>query len=148
MSDGTAVGGRERIVGGIGADEEYWLYFDKGEFRLPRCVDCGKWTWPAHWRCGECGSWQFEWVEREPRGQIFSWTRTWYSFDRTRERGDDIPYVVALVEVADSGGARVLGVFESGEEPRIGLEVVGTVVGPSPKSKNYPSIVWSARTDG
>jgi uncharacterized OB-fold protein len=140
---------RARIVGGIGADEEFWNFLENGELRLPRCTGCGRWTWPAHWRCGECGSWDFEWVRREPVGRIFSWTRTWYAFDRTRERADDIPYVVALVEVADSGGARVMGIFDGADEDvRIGQAVTGLIAAPSPKTKHYPSIVWKPAASG
>jgi uncharacterized OB-fold protein len=133
---------RERIVGGIGADEEFWNYLEKDELRLPCCTGCGKWIWPAHWRCGDCGSWEMEWVRREPRGTVFSWTRTWYSFDRTKERAEDVPYVVALVEVADSGGARVLGTYEGEVPVHIGQMVIGSLRPPSLKAKNYPSIVW------
>src|SRR5436853_612755 len=68
MSEESNVPERDRIVGGIGADEPYWEYLEQGEFRLPRCAGCHQWMWPAHFRCGECGSWDQEWVQREPTG--------------------------------------------------------------------------------
>src|SRR2546423_15710336 len=100
--------------------------------------------WPAHFRCGECGSWDQEWVQREPTGVVYSWTRTWYAFDRTKERAEDLPYVVVLAEVADAGAARVMGIL-AGEESglKVGAPVVGAIQPPSEKSKWYPSIQWS-----
>jgi uncharacterized OB-fold protein len=133
----------ERITGGINADEQYWEHLGKGEFRLSRCADCKTWLWPAHFRCGDCGSWDIEWAELPAAGTVYSWTRTWYSFDRTKERADDIPYVTVLAEVDGAGGARVLGMLE-GDESRlaIGARVHGVIKPPSEKSKHYPSIVW------
>jgi uncharacterized OB-fold protein len=132
-----------RITAGIGADDPYWEYLEAGEFRLPRCAGCRAWMWPAHWRCGACGSWDLAWVAVPPTGTVYSWTRTWYAFDRTKERAEDVPYVVLLVEVADAGGARVMGVL-AGEDDgvKIGAPVTGTIDPPSPKSKGYPALRW------
>ena len=62
-----------RINGGINADEKYWEYLEDGQFRLPRCSGCARWVWPAHFRCGECGSWELEWVEQDPAGSVFTY---------------------------------------------------------------------------
>ncbi len=132
-----------KIIGGIGADDEYWRSLSRGEFRLSRCAVCKGWMWPAHFRCAQCGAWELEWVEVEPRGTVFTWTRSWYAFDRVKERAEDVPYVTALVELAHAGGARVLGMFEGPDEViRIGAPVRGEIRPPTAKSKNYPSIVW------
>jgi len=133
-----------RITGGIGADDPFWEALEAGDFRLPRCCGCGRWTWPAHWRCGECDSWEFRWTAVEPVGTVYSWTRTWYPFDRTKGRAGDIPYVVVLVEVDATDGARVLGVLTGDEAPlKIGARVTGAILPPSERSLGYPSIVWS-----
>jgi len=134
---------RERIIGGIGADEEYWNGLARGEFRLSRCTSCKTWIWPAHFRCGACGTWDPGWEDVKPEGVVYSWTRTWYPFDRTRERADDVPYVVVLAEIPHAGGARVMGVLSGSEDGlKIGAPVRGVILPPSPKSKNYPSITW------
>ena|SRR5256886_177559 len=133
-----------KITGGIGADDPFWEALEAGEVRLPRCAGCGRWTWPAHWRCGECGSWEFHWNVVEPAGTVYSWTRTWYAFDRTRERAGDVPYVVVLVEIDGTDGARVLGVLNGDEAAvKIGARAAGAVLPPSEKTLGYPSIVWS-----
>jgi uncharacterized OB-fold protein len=134
----------EEIPGGIHADEPYWNFLAAGDFRIPQCDSCGKWIWPAHWRCGVCGSWDSTWKQVEPKGTIYSWTRTWLAFERVRERAADIPYVVILAELAHVGGARVLGVLDgdSMAELRVGLPVRGIIAPRDPKTKGYPSILW------
>lgn len=134
---------KHRINGGINADAEYWRGLEDGVFKLPRCAGCGNWTWPAHYRCGKCGSWDMEWVAVEPQGTIFTWTRSWYAFDRVKERAEDVPYVTLVTEVGGTT-ARVMGMLEGDEAGlRIGAEVRGIIKPPSAKSKNYASIVWT-----
>jgi uncharacterized OB-fold protein len=132
-----------RITGGIGADDPYWQALEDGSFRLPRCAACQRWIWPAHHRCGTCGSWDQEWVPVEPAGTIYAWTRTHYSFDRVRERADQIPYVVALTEIPAAGNTRVLGVVHGDDSGvRIGAPVRGVILPPSPTTKGYGTITW------
>ena len=134
----------QRIAGGIGADDEYWRGLELGEFRLPQCAGCGKWMWPAHFRCGACGAWELKWIALPPEGRIFTWTRSWYAFDRVRERAADLPYVTVVAEIPAADGARVIGMLEGSEASlRIGAPVRGRIAPPSEKSKGYPSVVWS-----
>jgi uncharacterized OB-fold protein len=135
---------QNRISGGIGADEPYWAGLADGELRLPRCATCRKWMWPAHYRCGACGSWELEWIRQEAVGTIYSWTRTWYAFDRVHERAADVPYVIVVAEIASAGGACLLGVFTGKEDGlKIGARVRGIIEPPSEKSKGYPAIRWA-----
>jgi len=135
---------RHRIVGGIGADDAYWEGLEQSVFRLPRCAGCNAWTWPAHFRCGACGNWEFRWEELEPRGRVFTWTRSWYAFDRVIERKADVPYVTVVAEIPAAGGARVIGMLEGREDAlRCGAAVRGRIEPPCAKSKHYASVVWS-----
>ena len=132
-----------RISGAIGADDDYWRGLEDGKFQLPRCAKCRHWTWPAHFRCGQCGSWAFRWVTLEPEGRVFTYTRTRYAFDRVLERKDDVPYVTVVAEIPAAGNVRVMGVLKGPEEGlQIGAPVVGTIDPPSAKTKFYPSIRW------
>jgi uncharacterized OB-fold protein len=134
---------KHRIIGGIGADDEYWRGLERGEFRMPRCRACHRWIWPAHYRCGECGSWELDWSTLEPRGTVFTWTRSWYAFDRTRERAATLPYVTVLAAIPAAGDARVMGVLKGAETGlRIGAAVRGEIDPPAAISKGYPSIRW------
>ena len=134
---------QHKISGAIEADDQYWANLEDGRFTLPRCSGCHSWTWPAHFRCGHCGSWDFEWVELEPNGKVFTYTRTRYAFDRVMERKEDVPYVVIIAELPAANGARVMGVLKGDEAKlKIGASVRGTIDPPSAKSKHYPAIRW------
>lgn len=134
---------QHKIQGAIEADDEYWRALEDGVFKLPRCSSCRRWTWPAHFRCGQCGSWDFDWEALEPKGTVFAYTRTRYAFDRVLERKDDIPYVTILAEIPGANGARVMGVLAGDEaDLKIGAVVVGSIDAPSAKSKFYPALRW------
>lgn len=132
-----------RIRGGIGADEEYWVALERGEFKLPRCSACHTWMWPAHFRCGHCGSWEIAWEAVEPVGTIYTWTRNHAVSDVIKERRADLPYVTVLVELPQAGGARVAGVLEGdGGAVRIGAAVRGVVRPPDARAKGYATMAW------
>lgn len=134
---------RNKIVGAIGADDEFWRGLEDGVFQLSRCASCKTWIWPAHHRCGTCGSWDLEWVALEPVGKVFTYTRTRYVFDRVSERGEDVPYVTVVAEIPEAGNVRVMGVLAGDESGlAIGATVRGVIMPPSAKTKNYPSICW------
>lgn len=134
---------QHKITGAIEADDEYWRGLEDGTFQLSRCASCKTWTWPAHFRCGHCGSWEFEWVPLEPKGAVFTYTRSRYAFDRVLERKDDVPYVTIVAEIPAADNVRVMGVLTGSEDGlRIGAPVTGVILPPSPKTKNYPSICW------
>jgi uncharacterized protein len=134
---------KHKIIGAIEADDQYWRSLEEGVFKLPRCSSCKTWTWPAHFRCGRCGSWDFEWVKLEPTGTIFTWTRTQYAFDRVLERKEQVPYVTVVAEIPRAAGARVMGVLKGDDRDlRIGMPVRGSIDPPSATSKWYPSIRW------
>jgi hypothetical protein len=134
---------KHKITGAIEADDQFWRALEDGDFKLPRCAACRRWTWPAHFRCGHCGSWEFEWVAVEMRGTIFTWTRSHYAFDRVLERKQDVPYVTVVTEITEADGARVMGVLKGDENNlHIGMRVRGSIDPPSARSKWYPSVRW------
>jgi uncharacterized OB-fold protein len=133
-----------RITGGIGADDRFWESLEEGEFRLPRCADCKQWMWPAHFRCGHCGSWDQLWEPVAMTGRIYSWTRCHYAFDRTKDRAEDLPYVVVVAELPGADGARVVGALAGPDEGvRVGIPVTGHIDRPSEKSKGYAAVRWT-----
>ena len=133
----------QRPIGGINGDAEYWAALARGEFRISQCAHCGKWIWPAHFRCAACGSWDIKWTQVEPIGTIYSWTRNWYAFERLPERAGDVPYVCVLAELPHVGGARVLGMLIGDEEKlRIGAPVRGEIQPPSTKTRGHATICW------
>jgi hypothetical protein len=84
------------------------------------------------------------WITLEPIATVFTWTRSWYAFERVKERAEDVPYVTVLAEVPAANGARVMGVLEGDDKNlRIGARLLGVIQPPSAKSKGYASICWS-----
>jgi uncharacterized OB-fold protein len=127
----------------MGADGPYWAALSAGRLELPRCSGCGRWHWPAPFRCPDCGSQALEWVAREPAGLIYSWTRTWHRFDGVERF--PIPFVSVLVEVPDAGGIRLLGRFDDAAvAPAIGKPVRGSPFSSEVFGRTIPTWYWQA----
>lgn len=132
-----------RIRGGIGADEEFWLALERGEFRLSRCAGCGKWTWPAHFRCGQCGSWDMVWDNVAPTGTIYTWTRNHAVSDVIKERRGDLPYFTMLIELPQAGGIRIPGVLHGSDSGlRIGAPLRGVILPADERTRGYTTMAW------
>lgn len=120
-------------------DAPYWAGLERGELVLQRCTGCRQWMWPAEWRCGECGSFDFEWPQVPPVGQVHSWTRTHYPF----VPDFPVPFVHVLVALSHAGDRRVLGVL-TGEDVglEIGAPVQGYIQAASAATRDLPVLRW------
>jgi uncharacterized protein len=128
-------------VKGLGADRAYWDALNDGVVKLQQCAGCEKWNWPAVWRCGECGSWEHVWRGVEPKGRIFSWTRTWHEFGAPVELG--LPFVSVVVELDGVGGRRLIGTLaETDADVRIGQRVKGEVHRVTFEGESIPALRW------
>lgn len=125
---------------GLGQDARYWEALSRGELALPRCATCERWRWPAPFRCGDCGGWDFAWQAVEIRGVIYSWTRTWHPFEGTEGFGS--PFVTLSVALPEAGDIRLMGVLEGEGEPAIGAEVVGRVDAAEVYGRTIPGLRW------
>lgn len=124
-----------------GADGPYWNALAEGRLLLPRCAGCGRWHWPAVFRCGECGAWEPQWETVEMRGHVFSWTRSWHAFAGAESLG--VPYVSLIVELPQAGDLRVLGVLEGDDTTlAIGAQVRGEASATRFGDSRIPSIRW------
>jgi len=120
-------------------DAPYWAGLARGELLIQRCAGCGQWTWPAEWRCGECGSYDFQWPRITPVGEVYTWTRTHYPFVPDHP----VPYVHVLVALTDAGGRRLLGLLTGSDDGlRIGARVEGFVEDPSARTRDLPVMRW------
>lgn len=100
----------------------FWEAAADGRLALCRCQECGLWLQPPLERCRHCeGATEFEAV---------AGTGTVYSFIVQRQPSvvgyqDEIPYVVALVDIDDAPGvrlpARLVGVEP--EDVTVGMTV-------------------------
>ena len=103
----------------------YWAAARRGELALPRCDACGLvFAYPRRF-CPGCWSTEHTWQTMAGRGLLWSFTEVYVAFyDDTW--ADDIPYVVAVVELAE--GPRLMAnlVDPDPARLRIGARVEAT----------------------
>ncbi|MGY9056343.1 MAG: Zn-ribbon domain-containing OB-fold protein [Alphaproteobacteria bacterium] len=93
---------------GDGLSAPYWDALKQEKLVVQQCGACGTHQFGAEWICHKCHSFAVNWVEAEGKGAIYSWERAWHPVHpalRAREE----PYIVVLVELAGSGGVRMIG---------------------------------------
>lgn len=86
----------------------YWAAARRHVLALQHCTDCGNWLYPPGPACPCCGGTAVDYVELG--GEI---TATLYSYIVTHRAfvpgfAQDAPYVVALAEVDQAGGTKLL----------------------------------------
>jgi uncharacterized OB-fold protein len=124
-----------------GADQPYWDALAEGRLEMPRCAGCGRWQWPAVWRCGECGSWEQTWHELPLRGEVYTWTRTWHPFGGAEDIG--VPFVSLVVRLPQAGDRRLVGILEGDSAGlSIGAAVTGSVSATRVWNDDIPAIRW------
>jgi uncharacterized OB-fold protein len=118
----------------------FWEGIAAHELRLQQCAGCGTWIWGPQWRCGSCGSFELAWPTVEPRGEVFSWTRTWHPV--APEVAADVPYTVALVALPACGQRRLLGIWTEGRDPVLGEAVAVRWPGADERRSNPYALLW------
>ncbi|ABS62649.1 protein of unknown function DUF35 [Parvibaculum lavamentivorans DS-1] len=83
----------------------------------------GVYQWPPQWITHDTQSFELEWVEVEPKGVIYSWTRVWHPIHPALK--DAGPYIIVIVELPHAGGIRMLGnlLGDPHQTVEIGVEV-------------------------
>jgi uncharacterized protein len=84
--------------------EPYWQAAREHRLALQRCKACGKFWFPPSRSCPHCLAADFAWTEVSGTGKVFSFV----TYHRVYHPGfaKEVPYVVALVELAE--GPRLL----------------------------------------
>jgi len=89
----------------VNADnEQFWKGCADHELRFQKCTQCGFVRWPASIICPECHSGDTELIRANGKGTVYSFVV--YHVAYHPEFKDDLPYVVALVELDE--GPRIL----------------------------------------
>jgi len=83
----------------------YWAATREGQLKLQRCTACGHWRFPPSLLCPKCLAEGGEWTAVSGKGTVFSFIVV----HRPQHPGfnDDVPYNVAIVELAE--GVRMHG---------------------------------------
>jgi uncharacterized protein len=91
----------------------FWDAAALGRLSMPRCRDCGAFTWPPRPACSECGSTELEWTDLSGRGSVYSFTviRQVVGGPAAKAFEPDIPYVVAWIDL-DEGPRLVSNVVD------------------------------------
>ncbi len=82
----------------------FWEGVAKGEYRLQRCRDTGRFQYPPRPVSLYTGRRNLEWVTASGRGRLYAWTLTRSAWPGHEAR---VPYLCALVDLDE--GVRVLG---------------------------------------
>jgi uncharacterized OB-fold protein len=99
----------------------YWDGLNEGRLLLQQCGACRKIRHYPRPVCDRCYSMEVAWVEASGRGRVHSWTVAYHPFHAGFK--DDLPYIVALVDL-DEGvrmNAQMRGV--AADEMRMGMSV-------------------------
>jgi uncharacterized OB-fold protein len=84
----------------------FWKAASEQRLEIQSCASCGQHRWPPRYRCKECGSFDVQWVEREARGKLYSWTVVG---QKTARGHSEVPYAVGVVELEGVPTIRLIG---------------------------------------
>ncbi len=82
-----------------GLTAEFYRHLAEGTLKLQRCDACGTWRHPPRVLCGHCGAESWQWTAASGRGVLYTWTVTHQML--FPPFADDLPYVVAVVELEE-----------------------------------------------
>ena len=125
-----------------GFDKPYLDGLTEGRLVIQRCASCGTWIWGPEHVCYHCLAWDPEWLEVEPRGRIYAWTRIHSpGFVALRPA---TPFICAMVEQPQAGGVRMIGnlLGDRSQKVTIGDEVVGEFERHEIKGHLYGLMHW------
>jgi len=118
-------------------------------FRTPRSRNprTGVFQFPPQWIAHDTQTFDIEWVEVEPRGVIYSWTRVWHPVHPALK--DAGPYIVVVVELPHAGAVRMLGnlLGDPRQEVVIGASVEAVFEHHNDADPPFTLVQWR-RTDG
>ena len=110
----------------VGETRPYWEACRRGQLVIQRCAVCGEYQFYPRGICAHCWSTEVEWVEVSGRGTVWTYTVTYQN--RTPGFAEEVPYVLALVELAE-GVKLFTNIVECRpQEVRIGMPVEVTFV--------------------
>ena len=109
-----------------GETKPYWDSARRGQLMIQKCDSCAEYQFYPRGICANCWSNDIQWYRASGKGTV--WTFTVTHQNRTPGFGEDVPYVLALVEL-EEGVRMFTNIVEC--EPRdvkIGMAVEVTFV--------------------
>lgn len=99
----------------------FWDALKKRELRLQRCDACGFYNHPPRIACPGCHARAFTWAAVKPEGVVYSYTIVHRAPIPAFKA--DLPYAVALVDIAGTNARLLSNLLPGDEPPRIGMPV-------------------------
>lgn len=98
----------------------FWEACKEHRLAVQKCGSCGTLRFPPNRTCAECRSTDTEWAEVSGRATLYSWIVVRHPVPR-EVYGQDVPYVVALVDLEE--GPRMVSNLQgcAPEEARDGM---------------------------
>ncbi len=99
----------------------WWKAAAEHRLVVQRCTSCEHTRLPPAPICPECRSADSDWKEVSGRGKVYTYT----TVHRAIAAGQELPFVIAVIELEDAGGVRIISnlVAADLEEIEIGLPV-------------------------
>jgi uncharacterized OB-fold protein len=85
-------------------NRDFWTGGRDGELRIIRCGDCGFYIHPPSPRCPRCLGSDVAPAAVSGRGHVYTYTVN----ERVWAEGLDVPYVIAIVELDEQAGLRLM----------------------------------------
>ena len=102
----------------------FWEAAKEGRLQIQRCQACGAYVFYPREVCSECLAPELEWVYASGRGTLYSFTIARASTHPAFS--DDVPYVIAIVEL-EEGPRITTNIIDCPEEKiRIGMALQAT----------------------
>jgi len=101
----------------------FWAALIEHRLLIARCGVCGALRMPPGPFCGSCSAQPIAWDEVRGTGRVHTFTITRRAFHSALR--EHVPYVVAVIDLDDANGARLIGnvVGVDPERVAIGMEV-------------------------
>jgi uncharacterized OB-fold protein len=80
-------------------NQPFWEFCKKHELRMQKCRQCGYTRYPVSIVCPKCSSMEAEWTPLSGRGSVYTFTVYRVAYHPAFK--DDIPYVVAIIQLAE-----------------------------------------------
>ncbi|MBI4641951.1 MAG: Zn-ribbon domain-containing OB-fold protein [Candidatus Tectomicrobia bacterium] len=101
----------------------YWEGCKRHELVIPHCKDCGEYYFYPRALCPYCFSSNIEFVKSNGKGKVHTFTVTYQN--RARGFVDEVPYVMAWVELPEQGNVQLMSniIDCEPEDVKVGMPV-------------------------
>lgn len=82
-----------------GETKPYWDHCRRGQLLVQKCDSCGEYQFYPRGICANCWSNDIQWITSSGKGTVWTFTVTYQN--GTPGFAEDVPYVLALVELEE-----------------------------------------------